>query len=429
MVLKFDPYKFETFNSHGVPVHVKNYPWANGYVYITIVIGVGARHDPIGGEGTAHHFEHMPFNGCAGWESHKEVQRVNRELFSETLNASTSHEGTKFTGKVAIHNLDEAMTFLYHFIFQPMVTPKAVAREKKVITQEFWRRYDNKKKEALAKKETSLSYGEHAYGRAESALGWYDTITQISRKNLLDFHREFYTLANTQIVLAGDVNIGRKLESAISFFTLNCPNTGVGVPTPKDIVEWPLPEVPQLIVSSKEYFGLKGDSLPNKTSIDVVRHLPASVKGGALPLARMLLRKLLYEKIRIALSAAYSPNVSESFARDHSSLNITLEIEPSKLEAVEEIINGILDEVAHGRTKHSILFEDMKRVYLNGIMFADCSVGKFSVGASSELTTSGKIEPLEESYANAKKVTYKDISALISREFTPEKLFWTIVTP
>src|SRR3989344_3058060 len=92
-----DPYVFERIEVGGVPVHVKHWPTNQG-CHFRIIFHVGARHDPEGKEGLAHLFEHLPFNGCAGWPDHESIDETGDILFCGDLNAHTTFEQTCFCG-------------------------------------------------------------------------------------------------------------------------------------------------------------------------------------------------------------------------------------------------------------------------------------------------------------------------------------------
>jgi len=427
MNLKFDPYKFESFLSDGIPVYFKSIPWANGFVYIRVTVQVGARHDPIGKEGLAHFFEHLPFDGCAGFPTFEAIQDIDQLLFLDTLNANTAFERTNFTAKVSSEKLGEGMDFMRHFILEPVLDSSEIERERTVIAQEIWRRYVNERVEALRRKINKLLYGEHDFGRSDTALGWHDTVAGISKDDFVAFHKAYYHSGNIKIVLVGDID-EHKAKEAVTYFTKHCPK-GASVEVASPISQWPKPEVPEFVTSMGEYLGLSGSALPRKTDIVVSRLLPLYENEEVLWLAQKLLRKSIFEQVRGKIGSTYSPNVNLSISPDHSKITIRIEVEPVRLGEVRVIISDIISEIGRGEEKYIKAFDEVKKSYIQRKYLVDDSACEISDNSVNQLAATGRITPHSDDISSAEKVMYADVVNLFSKELNPDQLFWTMLTP
>ncbi len=427
MKLKFDPYQFNTTISNGVPVHWKNIPWANGYVYINIIIGVGAMHDPIGKEGLSHFLEHMPFNGCVGHPSFEKVEEADHEIFRNTLNACTSFEKTIYSGKVTIDKLPQCIKFMRNFIFFPNLDPNEVERERKVITQEIWRKYLSVKREDFEKKVQKMIYGEHPFGKMDLAFGWHDSVAKIDRDDLRLFHQKNYLLENMQIVIVGDINAAR-LKS-VDVLASDIP-TGHSMiqPAPK-ISEWINPRKAPYTISASTYFGLKGSSISKSAEVTIHRISPIQPNNELPYIAREMLRQILYEEVRGKLGATYTPKVSGNRFIDHSSSRISLLVDPDAVPAIKRIIAKTLAQIGEKDQRQEKRFNEAKTLCLEDKITADRSVESIIDAATREVSVTGEIMSVKEDYALAEQITYRDVARFFSEELAYEKLFCVTIVP
>jgi predicted Zn-dependent peptidase len=423
--IKFDPYLFESIDVGGVPVYIKQTPWANGFVYIRIQMGIGARIDPIGREGLAHFFEHLPFDGCEGYPTFDDIKKLSRNLFQDSLNAMTSLERTVFTAKVVTNRLSEALDFFASFIFKPILAESEVERERKVITQEIWRRYENEKEEELSRTLRLLEYGNHPFGRINSAAGWHDTVAKITRQELIDFHRTYYHRGNLSVILVGDIDVNTVNTTLPTF--INSVPQGLSVSRPNTVNEWPLPSQQEFAISASEYFGLSGASVPKSTKIEVVRLLPILPNEFVLYIGSDMLRQALFDRIRGKLGATYSPRVNSSRFADHIVNEISVAFAPEKESDVREIIEGTLADIRKGDPALLPLFDELHRVWLERKKYIDVSVADIADDAGGELASKGRIDSIADEVVKIERVTFADVSSLYTKYFQPEMLLWEIV--
>lgn len=427
MKLKFDPYQFDTIQVSGIPVYFKNIPQANGFVYVNVIVGVGARHDPVGKEGLAHFFEHMPFDGCLGAPSFADVRNVSKDIFFETLNAWTSFEMTRFTGKTGTARLADAMEFLSRFICKPTLDLGEIERERSVIIQEFWRAFSTPKRVRLERKMRNIIYGDTVFGRSKRPLGWDDTILSITKSDLEDFHGQFYHRGNVKIILVGDID-GARAKDAVSAFAEICPS-GEPLGRPPLMRPCPKPSVSELAISASQYYGLSEDSVPKTARIDAACIFPIQENVQVPYLARGLLRNILFEEIRGKFGATYSPSVSAIYFADHFAGLIHLEVKPEMCREIRGLMAETISAIRRGDPKFRKAFEEEKRSSIIRSMLWDGSCADIIDDSADELADTGSIGSLEEVIEKKERVTYEDVAALFSREFNADRIFWHVITP
>ncbi|MDE2038052.1 MAG: insulinase family protein [Patescibacteria group bacterium] len=426
MKLRFDPYKFNRFDSNGVPVHWKSIPWADGYVYIYVLATIGARYDPVGREGLAHFFEHLPFNGCKGYPTLEHIEHASRTIFMDTLNALTGFEYTFYYGKAAVSDLGRAMGFLGSFVTAPLLQKEEVERERSVILQELWRQYKSEQGENLAKTIRKLFYNTHPFSQKDLALGWHDTIALISRDELARFHAEHYHRGNIRLILVGDID--ERTASDVSELLTRLIPIGKTREAPEPLDPFPAPAQREYRLSASEFYGTPEWSAPKSTIISVARAYRRTSNREATTVMTDLIRRILFKEIRGSLGAMYSADVSNSIFRDHMMLNIETKVPPKEAGRVESIISDMLSSLQR-TDEHAALFEEIKAAYICNIRMGDRSIRDLAKNATMELATMDRIVPLEEDLDDAAKVTYDDIAALAAKEFKPESLFWYVMRP
>ncbi len=425
--MKFDPYIFKQADANGVPVFFKNIPWADGYVYIYITAGVGSRFDPVGREGLAHFFEHTPFNGSKQHPSIAAIQSFDRKSMLDSLNANTDFDRTMYHAKVSTSCLQAAMEFFGSFIFEPLLTDEAIERERKVITQEFWRKYASHQTAALSKTIKQSLYRDHPFGRIGTALGWDDTIAQMSRADLVGFHEHYYHRGNTTLVLVGDIDETFAILAGETLARF-APH-GEPTPRPEKLTRLWSPKHLEITVSAEDFFGLKGESKLQKTVIAIHRLLPIQENEKVVDIAGCLVRQLLMERIRYVLAATYSPRVNMTEYSDHLYMTFTLEVAPDTESQVRAIVSAVLAEISAGEPRHEALFEELKSAYVQQRRFTDTTCGKVADNFSNDLATHGQVRSITEDVALSEAVRYADVSALLAKEFAPEYLLWSITRP
>jgi len=194
-----DKFLFRKVLGNGLRVLVHEMPYANS-VTAEISIKAGSRYEPI--PGISHFLEHMIYEGSKKYPSARDIYRVVKRFGGRT-GATTSRERVTYNIKLPVESRIFAFEFLRDLLFNPLISPDAVARQKEIIIREKSEFIHD-----LGKYVNDLLFchlwGEnHPLGR--STVGTEQSISRISREDLVNFHRKFYTPSNMVLSVAGNI--------------------------------------------------------------------------------------------------------------------------------------------------------------------------------------------------------------------------------
>ncbi|MGD9496418.1 MAG: M16 family metallopeptidase [Armatimonadota bacterium] len=172
-----------------------------GLASANLVIRAGSAYEAEGQVGAAHLLEHLLFEAT----DLREEQRVGPaiEALGGHINAMTSRDFTQIEVTVASQYLDSVLEMLAQAVFEPRLTPVAVAREREVVIRELTDRLDSVGG-ALDDLLWATAYGTHPYGRPVG--GNPEQVSELSEEDLVAFYTRFYVPANMALVVVGDVD-------------------------------------------------------------------------------------------------------------------------------------------------------------------------------------------------------------------------------
>jgi zinc protease len=165
--------------------------------------GVGAGEDPAGKSGLAHFLEHMMFKGSARVADGEFSRRVAREGGQD--NAFTSRDVTAYHQTVEATRLPLVAMMEADRMRGPLIPADGVESERSVILEERRQRTDSSPRGRFREAYDAAMWGPQHW-RGRPIIGWADEIRAITRDDLLDFHRRWYTPSNAVLVVAGAVS-------------------------------------------------------------------------------------------------------------------------------------------------------------------------------------------------------------------------------
>lgn len=170
-------------------------------VSVGVFVGTGSRHESDELAGASHFLEHMLFKGSE--------KRPAPELISGAIesvggvfNATTDREGTVYYAKVAGDHFDIALDVLADMYRRPLFAPEELERERGVILEELSMTYDQPDAYADLLIDRAL-WPDQPMGR--DVGGTRETVSAITRRQLIDYHARQYAPGNTVVAVAGDV--------------------------------------------------------------------------------------------------------------------------------------------------------------------------------------------------------------------------------
>lgn len=185
--------------SNGLRVVVEYIPTVRS-VSFGIWVKTGSRYETPQNNGISHFIEHMLFKG-----TEKRSAKDIADLFDGiggNVNAFTSKEYTCYFAKVLDEHLPIAVDALSDMFFNSQLDSGELAKEKNVILEEI-SMYEDTPDDKVHDEAARAAYGDHPL--AYSILGLEDILTGMDSDTLRQYMNDNYTIENTVISVAGNV--------------------------------------------------------------------------------------------------------------------------------------------------------------------------------------------------------------------------------
>lgn len=261
------------------------------------------------------------------------------------------------------------------------------------------------------------SYGKHPYGHL--VIGTQDGIAQISRQDLLDFHKQYFVARNAIITIVGGIHrdeamiISERITAAL----------------PKGKTAPPIAEVRALKEASNIHITLPlqqthvllGQPCCTKNESDYFSLIVGNYILGDGPFVARL-----FKEIREKRGLVYSVNSSFRFLKQPGPFMITLQTKAAQAKETEALVKATLkDFIENGPTEEEVMAAK------KGI------IGAFPLGISnnaqianvvSEMTFYDLPNDFLDSYrSNVEKVTSQDIKTAFQKRLDPDKMVLVVV--
>ncbi len=166
--------------------------------------GVGGRYEPAPLQGISHFIEHMLFKG---------TRRMSAREISETvegvggyMNAYTCEDHTCFHAKARAEQWEKLLEVLLDMFLCSAFDPLEIEKERSVIKEELAMDLDQPH-EYIHDLLQEILWPGHPLGR--NLTGTRQTLSSLSREQMLDFMKANYVASNTFVIAAGNIQPGR----------------------------------------------------------------------------------------------------------------------------------------------------------------------------------------------------------------------------
>ncbi len=414
----FDPYNFSKKKIDGVNVYYKNLPWAP-CINIYLVFNTGSFSDPKGKEGLSHFLEHMIFDGSPKFKDKKSVREWSKKYALNSWNASTGFYETTYHLKCLPKNYRNVLVGIKDMVFSPFILKEEVEHERKVITQESWRRFKNEKFLSYTKEVADILFHGHNFSRMQSPLGWPETILKITQEDLRQWHSEKYMKGNFFVVLSGAVE-DKHIKHIDSLFK----DININKSEEYNKNEVPKTKVNRIIKTSNEI----GDP-KEQVEITIYRALNPLSRNeiSVASLFRTLIGDLLNEKLRFEKGLCYGVTTKAGFYNDFSEIYMNINTEEKNIEIVEKEFWNTISEIENGLYKEK--FELLKIVTIDQIESRETISERITEGTIGDISRFGKPISQTMELRYLKKVKYEDLVYFSKKTFDSKLTFTEIILP
>jgi predicted Zn-dependent peptidase len=385
-------------------------------VTILVLVGTGSKYEKKELNGISHFLEHMFFKGTK--------KRPSTTKIAETLdrvggiyNAFTSEEYTGYFAKTDSRHWELALEWVADIFFNSLLPAKEVERERAVIIEEI-NMYQDHPMDYIGILWPKLLYGNQPSGWP--IAGTKETVSKISREQLISYMKSQYSAQNTIVCLAGKIKEKTAVGKVKKYFSKI-----------KDSQQLKKPRVlekqrePQALVEDRKTdqthicLGVRAFNIfhPQKYALEIL----AVILGG-------MMSSRLFIKVRGRLGLAYYINTSVSADTDTGFLVTQAGLHNNK---VEKGISTILREYKEISQKKVPLSELQKaKDFVKGKMalLLETSEQQASFFGAQELLKKEILSP-EQIYKKIDKISQDDILKVAKDIFTPERLNLALIGP
>lgn len=297
---------------------------------------VGSRNEKDGKSGLSHFLEHMMFKGTSK-VAPEEYSRIIAKNGGRS-NAFTTPDVTVYFATMSRAKIGIEIDLEADRMANALLDGRYFEPEKKVIMEERRLRTEDNPIAALAEITGAVAYTIHPYRRP--VIGWMEDIENLTREDLRQHYKLYYTPNNAFIVVTGDFSAAELLPRIKDAFG-RIPR---GADPPKVRVEEPPQRGERRVLLKKEaelpfvlmYYHAPNLKSPDSYALDL---LTVIIAGGR---SSRMYQDLVYQK-RLARG------VDADYGRlsiDPTVFSITAQVMPDKEPAeVERQIDGLLEKV------------------------------------------------------------------------------------
>src|ERR1700716_4269818 len=169
---------------------------------LVLMFGVGSRYEDDRLGGVSHFIEHLFFKGTSRRPTSKEIAEAI-EGVGGVINASTDKEVTTYWTRVPADHLELAIDVLFDIVTDSKLTADDIERERMVILEEL-KMYQDLPQDYVHSLFEEVMWPGHPLGR--DIGGSLDSVSKISRDDLVDYLAHHYSLPRLVVSLSGGID-------------------------------------------------------------------------------------------------------------------------------------------------------------------------------------------------------------------------------
>ncbi|TME69986.1 MAG: insulinase family protein [Chloroflexi bacterium] len=372
---------------------------------VVFMFGGGSRLEDDRLAGVSHFIEHLFFKGTQRRPTSKEIADAI-EGVGGFINASTDKELTAYWARVPSEHMNLGFDVLFDIVANSKLDPADVERERMVILEEL-RMYQDQPQDLVQNLFEELIWPDHPLGR--DIAGTEESVTRLSRDDILEYADAHYRLPNLVIGAAGSLSEQETLAVVTAGLSLRSDANGGEVPIappglagPRVLVRRRDTEQAHICLGARAFSYLH----PDRHALDLLN----TVLGEGMS-------SRLFLNIRERLGLAYDVHSFTQKHRDTGYIGVYIGVEPKKApDAVNAVVAELRalsavevspDELARAKefTKGRLRLE---LETTNGVAF----------WLTYQELLLGKIESIDEELAQVDAVTAGDVRRVAGEVFS-----------
>jgi len=370
--------------------------------------------------GVAHFLEHLFFKGTEK-RPPGEFDKILESKGANT-NAATSKDFTHYYITIPSKYFDTALELHADMLTKPMIPRKELEKERLVVIEEISKNADSPSS-VMYENLFKAVYGPSKHPYSRPVIGYKEVIETISRDEIMDFYKKFYTPENMITVIVGDINPEEAIQKVDEYFNGQKP----ALKNPKPVYPKITPLSGQIRVSANKEvttgymviafkapkFGAGKDSY----ALDVLTTILGDSKSS-------ILNRTLKEEMQLvySVSSGYSEFI------DDGMITVNATFEPKNIKKVEEEIFKIIAQVKKG----GITEADVKKaqnMIETSTYYSRESISNISNELGYMVLHSGGTNFYDTYLDNIKKVTKSDVIRVANKYLDTKNFAVSTVLP
>ena len=307
-------------------------------VSLAILVGAGSCYESKEEAGISHFAEHLFFKGTQRRPTSKEISQ-DIEGVGGIINGGTDKEATIFWCKVASSHFHIALDVLSDLLLNSRFDSKEIERERQIINEEINMNLDLPQQRVNMLID-ELLWPEQPLGR--EVIGYKETVSSITRRQLLDYVARRYVPNNAVLSIAGDIQHKEAMAQIEPLFNKwAAGKLSTGYITDDKQTKVRLRIEPKDIEQAHLCLAVHGfsHSHPQRFTLDLLN----TVLGGGMS-------SRLFTEIREQRGLAYDIHSYTDHFLDSGSFIIYAGVDPKKIEIAVAAILGELSQIKQGIT-------------------------------------------------------------------------------
>ncbi len=374
-------------------------------VSVGVWIKTGSRYESKRNNGVAHFIEHLVFKGT----KKRTALQIARSLedLGGNLNAYTSKELTNFYAVALDSHLGQCVNVLADLVCHPLFREKDIEKEKEVVLEEINAVKDTPEEYVYDVFQEKL-FPNHPLGYP--ILGTPESLSAITREDVLEFWQAYYTPQNMVVSAAGHLNHDKLVHLLEKQF--KCANEGkirrLHKPRPAHGVSL---EIPESFNQAHILVGIDGVPYAAPQRYEIAA-LNAYLGGG--------MSSRLFQVLREHHGLAYTVYSAVDFFKDTGIFSVYVGTDGQKRKKAIDLLLKELRKVTESPIRNS----DVKRIQeqLKGslLLGLENTSHRMSRLAKNEIYFGRQI-PISETVRNVDKLTAQKLLDFAKNIFNMEK--------
>lgn len=366
-----------------------------------IWVKTGSRNESPERGGISHFIEHMLFKGTERFSAKDIAEQF--DAIGGNVNAFTSKEYTCYYAKVLDEHLPIAVDVLSDMFFRSLFDGEELRKEKNVIVEEI-SMYEDTPDDMVHDLVSQAAYGEHPL--ALPILGTEEQLRAMESEHLREYMREHYTIENTVISVAGNIDeqVTDLLEKYFGDFSNRGSSSALVAPDFLGGLQFHRKKTEQ------NHICLSFPGLPIGDDKQYAMVLLNNAIGGGMS-------SRLFQEIREKRGLAYSVYSYHSSHADSGLFTVYAGTAPRQTKDVLELTKEILHDVSVNGITASELSKGKEQLKGSLILSLESTGSRMNRLGKNELML-GRHYSLDEMIARIEAVTMDDVNEVLKSMFS-----------